>query len=108
MERNESAFVLSVDVGAVFQEKLGDFDVVVAGREMERSRIASLSVATIHVLRSHQLLHFCQISCVLGKGARRWNDDDFAGRKSIIVYGSEIGKKVIVFEGSAAENRWAK
>ena len=42
MKRNESSFVLSVDVGAVLEQELGDLQVVVAGGQVQRGAVPAL------------------------------------------------------------------
>ena len=53
----ETAFVLSVDVRAVFQEEFCHLQVVITCRQVERRRVATLRVTAVDVLWGKKLLN---------------------------------------------------
>ena len=66
MKRDESTFILSVNVGAVFEKKFGNLEVVVAGRQVERGAVSSLGVSAVDVVLGQKLLNSAQVALLGG------------------------------------------
>ena len=62
MQRNEVAFVPYFDIGAIFQQVLGYFDVIVTGGAMQRGGMSTRSVRTVHIGRRQQALDSGQVA----------------------------------------------